>query len=113
MENFNKKVKEVTNKNGKVIEKITTIQPKDKKGRISLESVDKLYKKLHVKSKDEGKKFMIKIMTLDGMKTLKTFDYDEDSEPSWKKKSDSEDSSDSFRKPVDFGIDKETSIKFS
>jgi hypothetical protein len=37
MENFNKKVKEVTNKNGKVIEKITTLQPKDKKGRISLE----------------------------------------------------------------------------
>ena len=79
MENFNKKVKEVKNINGKVIEKITTIQPKDKKGRISLESVDKLYKKLHVKSKEEGKKFMIKIMTLDGMKTLKNFDYDEDS----------------------------------
>lgn len=37
-------------------------------------------------------------------------DMEEDSEASWKKKSDSDDSDD-FRKPVDFGIDKETSIK--
>ncbi|RNA17857.1 hypothetical protein BpHYR1_047980 [Brachionus plicatilis] len=37
-------------------------------------------------------------------------DMEEDSEASWKKKSESDDSDD-FRKPVDFGIDKETSIK--
>jgi len=36
---------------------------------------------------------------------------DEESEPSWQKKSGSEDSSDSFRKPVDFGIDKDISTK--
>lgn len=39
-------------------------------------------------------------------------DKDENSEPSWKeKKSDSEESSDGFQKPVDFGIDKDTSMK--
>ena len=38
-------------------------------------------------------------------------DEDEESEPSWQKKSGSEDSSDGFHKPVDFGIDRETSIK--
>ena len=39
-------------------------------------------------------------------------DDDEHSELSWRKKSGSdEDNSDSFAKPVDFGIDKETSIK--
>lgn len=37
-------------------------------------------------------------------------ELEEDSEASWKKKSESDDSDD-FRKPVDFGIDKETSIK--
>ena len=45
---------------------------------------------------------------------LKDDDDEEDedeSEPSWQKKSDSEDSSDSFRKPVDFGIDKDISMK--
>ncbi len=37
---------------------------------------------------------------------------EEESEPSWKqKKSDSEESSDGFHKPVDFGIDKDTSMK--
>jgi len=36
---------------------------------------------------------------------------EEESEPSWQKKSGSEDSSDSFRKPVDFGIDKDISTK--
>jgi len=36
---------------------------------------------------------------------------DEESEPSWQKKSGSDDSSDSFRKPVDFGIDKDISTK--
>jgi hypothetical protein len=36
---------------------------------------------------------------------------EEESEPSWQKKSESDDSSDGFRKPVDFGIDKETSFK--
>jgi hypothetical protein len=38
-------------------------------------------------------------------------DDDEESVASWKKKSESDESSDSFRKPVDFGIDKETSFK--
>ena len=38
-------------------------------------------------------------------------DEDEESEPSWQKKSGSDDSSDSFRKPVDFGIDTEISTK--
>lgn len=37
-------------------------------------------------------------------------ELEDDSETSWKKKSESDDSDD-FRKPVDFGIDKETSIK--
>ena len=37
---------------------------------------------------------------------------EEESEPSWQKKSESdEESSDGFHKPVDFGIDKETSFK--
>lgn len=36
---------------------------------------------------------------------------DEESVASWQKKSESDESSDSFRKPVDFGIDKETSFK--
>lgn len=38
-------------------------------------------------------------------------DEDEESEPSWQKKSGSDDSSDSFRKPVDFGIDTDISTK--
>jgi hypothetical protein len=38
-------------------------------------------------------------------------DDDEESIASWQKKSESDESSDSFRKPVDFGIDKETSFK--
>lgn len=38
-------------------------------------------------------------------------DEDEESEPSWQKKSGSDESSDGFHKPVDFGIDKETSYK--
>ncbi|CAF0774233.1 unnamed protein product [Brachionus calyciflorus] len=41
---------------------------------------------------------------------LKKKDDDDESEASWQKKSDSEDSDD-FRKPVDFGIDRETSFK--
>jgi hypothetical protein len=42
---------------------------------------------------------------------LKEDDEEDESEPSWQKKSGSEDSSDGFHKPVDFGIDRETSIK--
>jgi hypothetical protein len=79
MEDFIKTAKEIKNKTGKIIERITRIQPKSKKGKISLNDVDKIYKKLRIQSKKENKKFMIKVMTYDGFKTLNGFDYDEDS----------------------------------
>ena len=42
---------------------------------------------------------------------FKDEDEDEESEQSWQKKSESDESSDGFHKPIDFGIDKETSFK--
>ena len=79
MSNIIKTVKEMKDKNGELVHKITTIQPKKKDEKISLSTVDDLYKKLRVQSKKDGKKFMIKVMTYDGMKTLNGYNYDEES----------------------------------
>jgi hypothetical protein len=79
MDNFIKHTEEKTNKNGKVIQKTITLQPKNKNGKISLSDTDVLYKKLRDKYKKEGKKFSIRVMTYDGIKTLNGFSYDEES----------------------------------
>ena len=48
MSKFMKTTKEVKNKNGKIIEKVLNIQPK--KGTLTVEEVNKLYKEIIKKS---------------------------------------------------------------
>jgi hypothetical protein len=74
MSKFIKTEKEIKNKNGKVIEKVLNIQPK--KGTLTIEEINKLYKAIIKKT--DAKDIMIKVSALDGFKTLKAYDYVED-----------------------------------
>ena len=74
MSKFVKTIKEVKNKNGKIIEKVLNIQPK--KGTLTVEEVNKLYKEIIKKA--NPKDIMIKVSAIDGFKTLKAYDYIED-----------------------------------
>lgn len=74
MSKFIKTQTEKTNKNGKVLERILNIQPK--KGFVNIEEVNKTYKAL-AKTTDPSK-IMIKIQTIGGFLTAKTFDYIDD-----------------------------------
>lgn len=77
MSKVNKKVYEVKNKKGNVIQRVMEIEPKTKNSKISIKEVNNVYKKL-IQQQDPNN-FMIKVMTIDGMKTLKSFDFvDED-----------------------------------
>jgi hypothetical protein len=73
--NMHTSVREIKNKQGEVIEKITTIQAHQPNKKISINEVNKLYK--HLMRTQPEKEFMIKVMTYDGMKTLKSYDYKE------------------------------------
>jgi hypothetical protein len=75
MSKFIKTEKVIKNKTGKEIERVLNITPKGK-NKLGLQEVNNLYKKLIEET--DPKKFMIKIMTIDGMKTLKAYDYAED-----------------------------------
>ena len=74
MSNFVKTEKEIKNKNGKIIEKVLNIQPK--KGKLTIEEINKLYKAIIKKA--NPKNIMIKVCAIDGFKTLKAYDYIED-----------------------------------
>ena len=74
MSNFIKTTKDIKNKNGKIIEKVLNIQPK--KGTLTINEINNLYKKM--KAKTNTKNIMIKVVAIDGFKTLKSFGYDED-----------------------------------
>jgi heterodisulfide reductase subunit C len=71
MSNFIKTTKDIKNKNGKIIEKVLNIQPK--KGKITIDEINKLYKEIIKKT--NPKNIMIKVCAIDGFKTLKSFDY--------------------------------------
>jgi len=75
MSKFIKTEKVIKNKTGKEIERVLNITPKGKH-KLGLKEVNNLYKKLIEET--DPKKFMIKIMTIDGMKTLKGYDYSQD-----------------------------------
>jgi centrosomal protein CEP164 len=75
-------------------------------GNVEFEEEDEL----ELDEFDQSKKKKATAHSLDGGEEANK-DDDEQSEPSWQKKSGSDDSSDGFRKPIDFGIDKETSLK--
>ena len=62
------------NKKGKVIENILNVMPK--KGYVSIQEVQKVYKEI-VKKSDPGK-VMIKIITHDTMLTAKSFENTDD-----------------------------------
>ena len=74
MSNFIKTTKDIKNKNGKVIERVLNIQPK--KGTLTIKEINNLYNKL--REKTNAKNMMIKVAALDGFKTIKTFDYDDE-----------------------------------
>jgi translation initiation factor 2 alpha subunit (eIF-2alpha) len=71
MSNFVKTTKDIKNKNNKIIERVLNIQPK--KGTITIDEINKLYKEIIKKT--NPKKIMIKVAAIDGFKTLKSFDY--------------------------------------
>lgn len=75
MSGFNKEVKVNKNKRGKEIEKVMELTPKTRNGKITLEEVNNLYKSIQEKTETDN--IMIKAMTVDGYKTLKSFDYNE------------------------------------
>ena len=74
MSNFIKTTKDIKNKNGKVIEKVFNIQPKN--GTLTINEINNLYKK--IRGRTSTKNIMIKVVAIDGFKTLKSFGYDED-----------------------------------
>lgn len=74
MSNFDKTIKFNCNKKRKAIEKVLTLEPKNKKNRITIQEINKLYKKIFEKKGTED--YMIKVITPEGGKTLKSFDYD-------------------------------------
>ena len=74
MSNFIKTTKDIKNKKGKVIERVLNFQPKN--GTLTINEINNLYKKL--KEKTNTKNIMIKAVALDGFKTLKSYDYDND-----------------------------------
>lgn len=77
MSKFIKTQSEKVNKKGKVIEKVLNIQPRQ--GYITIGEVNKLYKALLAKS--DASKIMIKVQTIGGFLTAKSYDYmDEDLE---------------------------------
>ena len=71
MSNFVKSEHDIKNKNGKIIEKVLNIQPK--KGKITIDEINKLYKAIIKKT--NPKNIMIKVAAIDGFKTLKNYDY--------------------------------------
>ena len=74
MSKFIKTPSEKTNKKGKVIERILNIQPKT--GFVSIDEVNKTYKSLLKKT--DASKIMIKVQTIGGFLTAKSFDYMEE-----------------------------------
>lgn len=74
MSNFIKTTKDIKNKKGKVIERVLNFQPK--KGTLTINEINNLYKKL--KEKTNTKNIMIKAVAIDGFKTIKSYDYDND-----------------------------------
>lgn len=74
MSSFNKTQKDIKNIKGKVIERVLNIQPK--KGKLTIQEINKLYKEIIKKT--DPKNIMIKVAAIDGFKTLKAYDYVED-----------------------------------
>ena len=60
-------------KNGKVIENILNIQPKE--GFVTLDEVNRVY--TQIRNKIDPKKIMIKLHTITGFVTAKSFDNDD------------------------------------
>lgn len=78
MSKFNITPFDVTNKKGKVIEKVLNYQPKNG-GYVTIDEVNKMYKALL--KKIDASKIMIKVVTKGGILTAKSYDYlDEDLE---------------------------------
>jgi hypothetical protein len=75
-ENLNIDIKPVKNVKGKIISKEITIKPKKKKQVLNIETVNNIY--MNFKNDYPDKDFMIKAMSYDGFKTLKSFSYNED-----------------------------------
>jgi len=76
MSNFEKSTKINRNKNGKEIERVMDIKPKNAKLKLTLDEVNNLYKKIAERA--DTSNIMIKAMTIDGYKTLKSFDYNDE-----------------------------------
>ena len=74
MSRFTKTEFERKNKNGKVLERVLNVQPKN--GFVSIDEVNKTYKALIKKT--DASKIMIKIQTIGGFLTAKSFDYVEE-----------------------------------
>lgn len=76
MSDFVKTTKINYNKKGEEVEKMIELKTKSKNKKITLKEVNNIYKKLIEKT--DANNFMIKAMTIDGFKTLKSFNYDAD-----------------------------------
>jgi hypothetical protein len=76
MDKIEKKIDLIKNKNGKVLFKQITLKGKGNY-RISLKELDKVYKEL-LKSGITSDSIGIRAELIDGLKTLKSFDYAED-----------------------------------
>lgn len=74
MSNFIKTSKDIKNKNGKIIERVLNIQPKN--GKLTITEINKLYNKL--RDNVNPKNIMIKVIAIDGWKTVKAYDYDDE-----------------------------------
>lgn len=75
VEKFTKHFKDITNIKGKQLGKEFIMIP-NKGHKLSLFEVDKVYKKMLEKT--SAHKILIRAKTIDGMKTLKAFEYIED-----------------------------------
>jgi len=80
--NYNRDIKEVKNKNGTIIEKRMLLIPKKSKkkndDKISLDEVNKIYKTMLLNKNIDRKNILIRAMSIDGIKTLKSYDNEGD-----------------------------------
>lgn len=74
--NLIKTEKDITNKKGRVIERVLNLQPKT--GFVSIHEINNMYKKMIKAPEVDPHKIMIKVVALDGFKTIKPYDHDGD-----------------------------------
>jgi hypothetical protein len=75
MDKYSHKVKEVKNKTGRTIHKIDRFMPKRFGTKIAMEQIGNWYDEIREDNTFNSNNLMIKVLTLDGWKTLMPFNF--------------------------------------